>query len=192
MCGILRDVNRPGFPWSRSGCHASAAAATPKRGWARMRTGVREDSWDQPCKKCPVLLNFRMERFDIMEGFFKKVIVSKSGFKQITKTRWILQHFDGISLAKQNADRGTSFLTSMCFQRKNDGIFLRKFQSNLRFGSQAKPGVVKRKLRVLPNERWQIKGLSMPFVSEGGACPPKQMRLHNGYTSVLLGVLCVG
>ena len=125
-------------------------------------------------------------------GFFKKVIVSKSGFKQITKTRWILQHFDGISLAKQNADRGTSFLTSMCFQRKNDGIFLRKFQSNLRFGSQAKPGVVKRKLRVLPNERWQIKGLSMPFVSEGGACPPKQMRLHNGYTSVLLGVLCVG
>lgn len=110
------------------------------------------------------LLNFKLERCDIIGGVLQTSIVSKSGFKQITKTRWILQHFDGISLAKQNADRGTSFLTSMCFQRKNDWNNLRKFQSNLRFGSQAKPGVVKRKLRVLPNERWQIKGLSMPFV----------------------------
>lgn len=112
-------------------------------------------------------LNFRLERCDIIWRVLQKSIVSKSGFKQIAKTRWILQHFDGISLAKQNAHRGTSFLTSMCFQRKNDWHNLRKFQSNLRFGSQAKPGVVKCKLRVLPNERWQIKGLSMPFVSGG-------------------------
>ena len=60
-----------------------------------------------------------------------------------------------------------AFWPACVFNEKTTEIIYRIFQSNLRFGSQAKPGVVKRKLRVLPNERWQIKGLSMPFVSGG-------------------------
>lgn len=60
-----------------------------------------------------------------------------------------------------------AFWPACVFNEKTTEFFYGIFQSKLRFGSQAKPGVVKRKLRVLPNERWQIKGLSMPFVLGG-------------------------
>lgn len=192
MCGILQDVNRPGFPWGRSGCHASAAAATPKRWWARMRTGVREDSWDQPCKKCPIFIELQIGKMWHYRGVRQKSIVSKSGFKQIAKTRWILQHFDGISLAKQNADRRTSFLTSMCFQRKNDWIFLRNLsiKPSLWKSSQARSC----ETQAACFAQWKVANQRTfdAFRFGRGTCPPKQMRLHNGYSSVLLGVLCVG
>lgn len=138
------------------------------------------------------LLNFRMKRFDIIWRVLQKSIVSKSGFKQIAKTRWILQHFDGITFAKQNADRGTSFLTSMCFQRKNDWIFLRNLsiKPSLWKSSQARSC----ETQAACFAQWTVANQRTfdAFRFGRGTCPPKQMRLHNGYSSVLLGVLCVG